>query len=116
VVTDRDICMAAYTQGRPLHEIPVTVAMAKQAIATYANDSIESAEELMRANQIRRLPVLDTDSRPIGLLSLNDLARAAGRAKRSLAEHDVVATLAAVCQPRQRITPSSRDVLTVVAS
>src|SRR5512134_738255 len=58
VVTDRDICMAAYTQGKTLREIPVTIAMAKQVIAAYANDSIDSAEELMSANQIRRLPVL----------------------------------------------------------
>ena len=118
VVTDRDICMAAYTQGKTLREIPVTIAMAKQVIAVYANDSVESAEELMSANQIRRLPVLDADSRPIGLLSLNDLARAAGRSKRSLAEHEVVRTMASVCQPRAHTTtsPSARSGLTVVAS
>jgi CBS domain-containing protein len=26
MITDRDVCMGAYTQGRPLHEIPVSVA------------------------------------------------------------------------------------------
>jgi CBS domain-containing protein len=29
-ITDRDVCMAAYTQGAPLHAIPVVNVMAKQ--------------------------------------------------------------------------------------
>jgi CBS domain-containing protein len=33
VVTDRDICMAAYTQGRPLASIPITTAMARGVVA-----------------------------------------------------------------------------------
>jgi CBS domain-containing protein len=100
VVTDRDICMAAYTQGRALNAIPVTTAMAKSAVAVHAGDSIEQAEELMRESQVRRLPVLDEDGRPAGLVSLNDLARLAARAKKSGVDRELVATLAAVCQPR----------------
>jgi len=33
VITDRDICMAAYTQGKPLIEIPVESAMVRGVIA-----------------------------------------------------------------------------------
>jgi CBS domain-containing protein len=29
VVTDRDLCMASYTQGKPVAEIPVTAVMAR---------------------------------------------------------------------------------------
>jgi len=100
VVTDRDICMAAYTQGRPLHTIPVASAMAKHPVATHGNDTIEAAEVLMRDNQIRRVPVLDDNGRPVGVLSMNDLARLAVRAKRSEVDRTVVQTLAATCQPR----------------
>jgi CBS domain-containing protein len=100
VVTDRDICMAAYTQGRALNAIPIGSAMAKNAVAIHAGDSIEQAEELMRESQVRRLPVLDEDGRPAGLVSLNDLARLAARAKKSGVDRELVATLAAVCQPR----------------
>jgi CBS-domain-containing membrane protein len=102
VVTDRDICMAAYTQGRPLANIPVGTAMAKQVIAAHADDRIEQAEELMRDHQIRRVPVLDSDSRPVGLVSMNDLARLAARARKSGVDREVIQTLAAVCQPRSR--------------
>jgi CBS domain-containing protein len=105
VVTDRDICMAAYTQGKPLREIAVETALATPVVAVFGNDSIDAAEELLRANQIHRLPVLDQDSRPIGLLSVNDLARAAARAGNSSVDRELVATVAAICQPRQSTPP-----------
>jgi CBS domain-containing protein len=100
ILTDRDICMAAYTQGRPLQDIPVTTAMTREVVAVHADDGIEQAEGRMRERQIRRLPVLDGDGRPIGLVSLNDLARLAGRARKSGVDRELVQTLAAVCQPR----------------
>ena len=100
VVTDRDVCMAAYTQGRPLSAIPVGTAMARQVVAIHAMDLVEQAEHLMRTNQIRRLPVVDDDWRPIGVVSMNDLARLAARAKKSAVDRELVQTMAAVCQPR----------------
>lgn len=99
-VTDRDICMAAYTQGKPLHEIPVSTAMARTVIAVYEHDSVESVERLMQENQIRRVPVLDADGRPTGIVSLNDLARLAGRMHRGQVDRELIRTLAAICQPR----------------
>ena len=63
VVTDRDIAMAAYTQGRQLWAIPVTAAMAPKVVACYADDGISRAEALMRDNQLRRLPVLNRSER-----------------------------------------------------
>lgn len=105
VITDRDICMAAYTQGRALNTIAVTAAMAANVVAVHADDAIEQAEELMRDRQIRRLPVLDEDGRPAGLVSMNDLARLAARARKSVVDRELVQTLAAVCQPRAHALP-----------
>lgn len=102
VVTDRDICMAAYTQGKPLHLIGVTSAMAKDVVTVAAGESIETAEQLMRDKQIRRLPVLEGDGAIVGLVSMNDLARLAARAKRAAVDRELVSTLAAVCEPRPR--------------
>jgi CBS domain-containing protein len=100
IVTDRDICMAAYTQGRPLQVIPVGTAMAHSVIASHLDDFVDQAEHLMRDNQIRRLPVLDTEGRPVGVVSMNDLARLAARSHKSAVDRDLVQTLAAVCEPR----------------
>jgi CBS domain-containing protein len=102
VVTDRDICIAAYTQGRPLATIPVTTAMARAIVAGRADQTVEQGEALMREHQIRRLPVLDNDGTLIGIVSMNDLAREAARAPKNGTDRDFVRTLAAVCEPRAR--------------
>jgi CBS domain-containing protein len=102
IVTDRDICMAAYTQGRRLVDIPVTAAMSKEVFSCRPGDGVDAAERLMQEKQVRRLPVVDDLGRVIGVLSLNDVALAA-RPVRSArgAEHELASTLAAVCQPRR---------------
>ena len=101
VVTDRDICMAALTQGRPLHELLVNVAMSKHLIAVGPESTIADSELLMSQHRIRRLPVLDAANRPLGVISLNDLALEAvqpdTRMKHGISK--VTHTLAAVCQP-----------------
>ena len=103
MVTDRDICMAAYTQGRPLREISVTTAMAKQVVGIRADEPVDRAQEMMQANRIRRLPVLDEESRPVGMVSMNDLARLAARARKSGVDRDLVETLATICEPRAHV-------------
>lgn len=100
VLTDRDICMAAYTQGRRLNDISVTTAMAKHVIALRGEDTLDSAEHLMADNQIRRLPVLDRDDHVIGVVSLNDIARLAEASRRIGIDREFVTTVAAVGQPR----------------
>lgn len=101
IVTDRDICMAAYTRGATLHDIAVSDAMARNVVSCQADDSLDAAERLMSAHQVRRLPVVDRDQRPIGMLSMNDIARsAASSRKKNGLEREVVQTLAAICEPR----------------
>ena len=100
IVTDRDICMAAYTQGRALDAIPVGTAMATPVVAVHTQELIEQAEHLMRERQIRRLPVLDDDNHPVGMVSMNDLTRLAARVHKSAVNRELVETLAAVGKPR----------------
>ena len=100
VVTDRDICMAAYTRGLPIEAIPVSIAMSSVVHSCTAEDSIETAEDIMRHHQVRRLPVLDKQQKLQGLLSLNDIAlaykhRSLGSAVKAT---DVAKTLASVSE------------------
>jgi CBS domain-containing protein len=119
IITDRDIAMAAYLQGRPLSQIPVTSAMAKQVRGVREGDALEVVEALMRGAQVRRVPVLDGEGRLRGILSLNDLARHAhrpawilgfklGRKGDGLSNDSVVGTLAAICQPRAEREPAAK--------
>jgi len=101
VITDRDICMAALTQGRPLHELLVNLAMAKHVIAVGPEQTLGEAEQLMSRHRIRRLPVVDAASRPLGVISLHDVAIEAVRPDTRLKQgvSKLAHTLAAVCQP-----------------
>jgi CBS domain-containing protein len=101
MITDRDICMAAYTQGRPLWQLPVGLAASRTVFCARERDSIEAVEATMRAHRIRRVPVVDDGGRPVGIVSLNDLARRAhtGHRNGTLGADAVVKTLATICSP-----------------
>jgi CBS domain-containing protein len=75
MLTDRDICMAAYTRGRPLSEIPVTSAMSTTVYSCRATDTLRSLMDAMATHQIRRLPVLSDEGELVGIVSLADVAR-----------------------------------------
>lgn len=109
LLTDRDICMAAFTRGDALHAIPVGHAMAKEVFACQATDSIGAAELLMSDKQVRRVPVVDGDNRPIGMVSLADLARHAtsARQKNGL-EREVTQILASICKPWPKPTAKAQ--------
>ena len=103
MITDRDICMSAVLQDRSPSTIPVSEAMSRELHACMARDDLASAEDLMRRHQIRRIPVLDVDGHPVGILSLADVVRAAGDGtsrRSSRVSHDVTTTLANICEPR----------------
>jgi CBS-domain-containing membrane protein len=102
MLTDRDACMGAYTQGKRLDQIGVGTVMAKSVVTCRADDPVAHAEHLMQTHQIRRIPVVDHDGRPIGVLSLNDLARDCSRP--GVGQGNMLLgfarTLAAICRPR----------------
>jgi CBS domain-containing protein len=99
MLTDRDICMAAYTQGRALHELRVSSAMSKELHTVRSDDSLDDAMRLMRERQVRRLPVVDDDGAVQGLLTISDLTLHAAFGD-DVAAQDVVETLASITQPR----------------
>jgi CBS domain-containing protein len=100
VVTDRDICMAAYTQGLPLRAIRVQDAMARKVFACRPEDTLEQVEKLMSEKQIRRLPVVDEQDRPVGIVSVTDIARQAAASRKQDGREQVTATIAAIGRPR----------------
>jgi CBS domain-containing protein len=105
VVTDRDLAMAAYTQGKTLSAIPVSVAMARAVRVCHPTDDINTVEALMRLKRVHRLPVIDNDGRVVGVVSLNDIARGTQSETRNrpgISSKDVAETLAVISQPRDK--------------
>jgi CBS domain-containing protein len=98
MITDRDICMAALTQGRSLAEIRVAVAMSKLVYTCHPDDRVSAAERTMRTHQVRRLPVVNDAGRIVGVLSISDIGRA--RVTAHQLPSDLDTTLAAIGKPR----------------
>lgn len=102
MITDRDLCMAAFTQSRRLDEILVGAVMAKDVISVEPYQRLDEIEQRMAEHQVRRLPVVDSEHRPIGVVSVNDLAIESVQPDTRMTNgpSKVIRTIAAICQPR----------------
>ena len=109
MITDRDICMACWSRNRAPGDGFVSQAMSQHLVYCHPNESVERAEIIMHSNQIRRLPVVDTDERLVGILSLADIARATEAAPklssvRALSTDNLTSTIAGICRARPTTT------------
>jgi CBS domain-containing protein len=106
VITDRDICMNALFQRKPLHELRVGEAMSGNVWTCLASDPVAKAERTMQEARVRRLPVLDDSGSLVGMISLADLAREAARQSHQVAkevtEIEIGGTLAAICRSQRQ--------------
>ena len=102
IVTDRDICMAAYTQGVPLAAIRVERAMSPKVISCARGDDLETAHRLMRTHEIHRLPVVDSRGKPIGILSLSDVINHWHGDRAAEQAVEIAATFSAIRRRRER--------------
>ncbi|TAJ20719.1 MAG: CBS domain-containing protein [Planctomycetota bacterium] len=103
IVTDRDIAMAAYTQGRGLAELTVAACMSRQVQSVRADDAIQVAAGKMREHRVRRLAVVDERGRLVGMLSISDLSQRLwprGTAS-GFDDDELLSVIAAVSQPRR---------------
>jgi CBS domain-containing protein len=96
MITDRDICIALATRGRSADRVAVRE-MAQGPVHTcLADDDTAAALGTMKANRVRRLPVIDADGHVRGILSLNDVVTHAG----SPSPSDVMSTLTSISAHR----------------
>src|SRR5262245_29316881 len=74
MVTDRDITVRATAEGDPPTEIRVRDIMTPEVIYCFEDAQVTDAAQLMEQKQVRRLVVLNSDKRMVGIVSLGDLA------------------------------------------
>lgn len=77
MLTDRDVCMAAYTRGGSLGELEVETAMSRSVVTCKPADTLRALMDRMATHQLRRLPVVDEEGKLVGIVSLADVARLA---------------------------------------
>jgi CBS domain-containing protein len=93
IVTDRDLCMNVVAEGRDPRTTQVHESMTRTVVSCSSQDSVEKATELMRENQIRRVPVVDEQHRLVGIVAMADII---GRANARASEtHETLKTVSA---------------------
>jgi CBS domain-containing protein len=73
VVTDRDICVALGTRNRLAGELTIGEVVTRNAFACKAEEDIHEALDTMAGKQVRRLPVVNHEGIPQGILSMDDI-------------------------------------------
>lgn len=73
IVTDRDLCMSVVAEGRDPRSVAVETCMTRTVVSCSPNDSVAKVIELMKENQIRRVPVVDDQGRLQGIVAMADL-------------------------------------------
>jgi len=102
MITDRDIAMAAYTQGRCLADIPLETTQSQQLVCCKPEDDIREVQHMMRTHQLHRIPVVNDKLEPVGIVSLNDIAGVCQSGSPQIKPKDVSDTLAAICSSVQQ--------------
>jgi CBS domain-containing protein len=93
VLTDRDVVIRAVAEGKDPQMTPLKDFISI-GIFTCAEDSdIQTAAQIMKNKQVRRLLVLGDDNSVVGVLSLSDLAQ------KTNDKHLVYEVINAICGP-----------------
>jgi CBS domain-containing protein len=74
IITDRDITTRVVSRGLDPTETKVTKGMTKDPIFCKESDDTQTAAEIMKDKQIRRLLVKDNEENFIGIIALGDIA------------------------------------------
>lgn len=114
VITDRDICMAVATRHCPGEKVRARELMSGRLVSVGPEDDVEVALDLMRLEQVRRLPVVGPDDTLVGIVSMNDLilhtATEKGRRHGALTPEAVLHTLKGISMHRAAPLVAERDV------
>ncbi len=73
VVTDRDLVIRGIAEGLG-PDAPVGPLCSPKLVGIAAEADVSQAEQLIKENAVRRLPVIDGDGQIVGIVSLGDLA------------------------------------------
>jgi CBS-domain-containing membrane protein len=61
-------------KGKYADEVSVTQCMSKNPITCHPENDLQKAEQLMKAHQIRRIPVVDEQDHLVGIIAQADIA------------------------------------------
>ncbi|MFF1446381.1 CBS domain-containing protein [Streptomyces sp. NPDC058295] len=74
LVSDRDLVVRALAEGGDPNNMTVADACSEDLVTLGPDDDLTLAVEVMREHSVRRVPVVDEERHPVGIVSLGDLA------------------------------------------
>lgn len=74
IVTDRDLVVRVVAAGLDPERTNLDDICSAQVVVLAPDDSVNDAIHLMREHALRRLPVVGDDGKPLGIVSMGDLA------------------------------------------
>lgn len=78
IVTDRDLALKVVGEERDTQTTKVGEVMSRNIVSCHANDDVDKATDLMEQHQLRRIPIVDGESRLVGIISQADVATRVG--------------------------------------
>jgi CBS domain-containing protein len=103
VVTDRDLAIRAVAAGKS-PDTRLNELMTPMAKCSAADDDLRDVERTMAELQVRRIPIVDTGGRCLGIISQADIARAASR-DNTVSEQEVALVLEQISEPAHTLRP-----------
>jgi CBS domain-containing protein len=95
VVTDRDIVIRILADGNGAASYTVADCLTRDVRSLTPDASLMDCRQLMESSQVRRVPVVDANSRLVGIVSMADLAD-------ELSDDEMGKTLTEVSEPDNR--------------
>ncbi|MGW1952796.1 CBS domain-containing protein [Streptomyces sp. NPDC001920] len=74
LVSDRDLVIRAMAEGSDPDRTTVAEACSEDLVTVGPDDDLIVAVRVMREHSVRRVPVVDRESHPVGIVSIGDLA------------------------------------------
>lgn len=85
IVTDRDVAVRGMGEGRSA-DVEVEHVMTRDVATTTLQADVSDAVAIMAKHVVRRLPVVDQDDRPHGVVTFDDVIRHLGTETDALAD------------------------------
>jgi len=73
-LTDRDLAVRVVAKGLEVRNLKVADVMSRNVLTIRRGEKIQRAYELLREHYLRRLVVVDSNDKPVGVVSYGDLA------------------------------------------
>ncbi len=92
IVTDRDLCCGVIAEAKLAETTKIADVMTCNPVTCAPENTLDDCEKLMQLHQVRRLPVVDSQGRCVGMIAQADIALHAPATK-------IAKTMAAISQP-----------------